>query len=177
MRNKPRVSITLHPRGKNSLGENRQRLGFSAFHWGILVSPKNPISGIHTHFDVTDSLNFDHETEEAKEDWRFRERTDAEPDLAFQILGKVIVGKVTPAVLQELRGRLRELPLPENGVKRGGCVSWTRSGIEVLKEMRVLEASFNVDVFMEAALAFADDSLRGGTGLGCVLDYTSDKRV
>lgn len=35
----PRISITLHPRGKNSVGENRQRLKHSAFHWGVLVSP------------------------------------------------------------------------------------------------------------------------------------------
>ncbi|KAJ0427091.1 hypothetical protein BJY00DRAFT_8294 [Aspergillus carlsbadensis] len=29
MRNKPRISITLHPRGKNSLGENRRRLHYA----------------------------------------------------------------------------------------------------------------------------------------------------
>ncbi|KAL4903861.1 hypothetical protein BDW74DRAFT_155518 [Aspergillus multicolor] len=40
-KNKPRIRITLHARGKNSLGENRARLKYSALHWGVLISPND----------------------------------------------------------------------------------------------------------------------------------------
>ncbi|KAL4884263.1 hypothetical protein BJY04DRAFT_215690 [Aspergillus karnatakaensis] len=176
MRNKPRISITLHPRGKNSLGEARQRLGYSAYHWGILISPKNPASGPHTHLDVTDSMYIDPETGETKENWRFRERTDADPDLAFQILGRVFVGKATGSAVEELRRRMGELPLPRKGVLDENCVSWTRSGVNELREVGILEKDFDVVAFMEVALQFADECLTSGKGLGSILDYTARQK-
>lgn len=93
-RNKPRIFITLHARGKNSLGENRTCLGHPAYHWGILISPKNKAahptsasqspkspSDLHTLFDVTDSLYTDPVTGEVKESWRFRERGSPDPEI------------------------------------------------------------------------------------------------
>jgi hypothetical protein len=140
IRNKPRISITLHPRGKNSLGENRRRLHYAAYHWGILISPKNSKSnnGEHTLFDVTDSLFVHVSTGEASDDWRFRVRTTQDPDVAFQILVKVFVGKVDgrSVTVKEVERRLRELPLPRKGEQLGeNCVRWTKEVIRVLIKM------------------------------------------
>ncbi|KAL2868102.1 uncharacterized protein BJX67DRAFT_60848 [Aspergillus lucknowensis] len=142
MKNKPRISITLHPRGKNSLGENRQRLHYAAYHWGILISPKDPKTRgqLHTHCDVTDSLYVDPLTGGSNGDWRFRERTDADPDIAFQILVRVTVCKVRSVTVEEVVRRLREIQLPRKGGEEDGdnCVRWTREAVEVLSQIGLL---------------------------------------
>ncbi|KAL6230111.1 hypothetical protein BDW75DRAFT_234661 [Aspergillus navahoensis] len=188
---KPRISITLHPRGKNSLGENRTRLGFSAYHWGILVSPEDAHShsnsssatpgslGDHVHFDITDSVYMDPATNEASHDW------------AFMILGRVYVGKfqcqLSPAVslssapqrdfesaVVKLRERLSGIPLPRNELRREeNCVSWIKEAIAALRDMGVVDEGFDIDGFMRVALEFADECLRemGEKGMGSVFDY------
>ncbi|CEL04640.1 hypothetical protein ASPCAL05768 [Aspergillus calidoustus] len=180
MRNKPRISITLHPRGKNSLGENRRRLHYAAYHWGILISPKNFKSndGEHTHFDVTDSLFVHAATGEASDDWRFRERTSRDPDVEFQILVKVLVGKLdTQSVtVKEVERRLREVYLPRNGGDMGkNCVSWTKEAVGVLVKMGVL-GGFDVQKVMDEALEFADCCLREQKGLGNVVDHIEKRK-
>lgn len=186
-RNKPRIFITLHPRGKNSLGENRTRLGYSAYHWGILISPKNKVthptsasqsptspSALHTHFDVTDSLYADPVTGEVKENWRFRERGSPDPVMAFQILARVFVGKLDPAwgEADGVREKLSGIELPRKGVQGESCVSWAREAIGVLKKLGTLQADFDIAQFMDTALRFADEILKGKGEMGSILDYT-----
>ena len=112
-RNKPRIFLTLHPRGKNSLGEARQKLHHSAFHWGILISPKHtchplssistPKSSTHVHFEVSDAIYINPSTNEVAErdKWRFRVRKSSDPCVEFQILSRVFVGKVAGCCLEE----------------------------------------------------------------------------
>ncbi|KAL4782188.1 hypothetical protein BJX76DRAFT_369288 [Aspergillus varians] len=170
-RNKPRIFITLHPRGKNSLGKNRTRLGYSAYHWGILISPKHPTpSAEHTHFDVTDSMYIDPLTNGVKDDWRFRGRSSPEPVAAFQILARVYVGKLAFGT-EGVRGRLSGIALPGRGVEGENCVSWTREAIGVLGDMGVLGEGFDLMRFMDVALGFADECLAGKREMGGVLDY------
>ncbi|KAL4920681.1 hypothetical protein BDW62DRAFT_220667 [Aspergillus aurantiobrunneus] len=139
--NKPRIFMTMQPRGKNSLGENRIRLGYSAYHWGILISPKHPTpSEQHTHFDVTDSIYIDPLTGEGKENWRFRERSSSDPAIAWK------------------------------GVEGENCVSWTKEAVGVLRDMGVLEEGFDLNGLMDAALEFADGCLVKGE-MGRILDY------
>ncbi|KAL5002914.1 hypothetical protein BDV10DRAFT_87017 [Aspergillus recurvatus] len=187
--NKPRIFITLHPRGKNSLGENRTRLGFSAYHWGILISPRDAHShlhsssaapasrGDHVHFDVTDSVYIDPATNENSDDWRFRERRSSDPVAEFMILGRVYVGKfhgqLSPAVslssasqrdfesgVVRLRERLSGISVPRKELEReDNCVSWTKEAIAVLRDIGVVEEKFDIDEFMRVALGFADECL------------------
>lgn len=186
-RNKPRIFITLHARGKNSLGENRTRLGYSAYHWGILISPKNkathPASAsqsptspsvLHTHFDVTDSLYVDPATGEVKENWRFRERGSPDPVISFQILARVFVGKLDPAWGDTggVREKFSGIGLPTKEVEGESCVSWTREAIDVLKRMGALQPDFDIEWVMDTALGFADESLKGKGKIGSILDYT-----
>lgn len=168
-RNKPRIFITLHARGKNSLGENRTRLGHSAYHWGILISPKNKAahptsvfrspkspSDLHTLFDVTDSLYADPVTGEVKENWRFRERGSPDPVIAFQIMARVFVGKLDPAwgATEGVREKFSGIGLPRKGYEGESCV-------RVLKKMGTLQADFDIEKFTGTALEFADESLKG----------------
>jgi hypothetical protein len=181
MRNKPRISITLHPRGKNSLGENRRRLHYAAYHWGILISPKNSKSnnGEHTLFDVTDSLFVHVTTREASDDWRFRIRASQDPDVAFQILVKVLVGKLDSrfVTVKEVERRFREIPLPRKGEQLGeNCVSWTKGAVELLVKMGVLEGGFDVQKLNDEALGFADCCLREQKGLGNVIDRLAQSK-
>ncbi|KAL2818153.1 hypothetical protein BDW59DRAFT_165601 [Aspergillus cavernicola] len=171
MRNKPCILITLHPRGKFSLGENRQCLQKAAYHWGILISPKDPNAGVHTHFDVTDSIYIDPHTGEVRDNWRFRERGDSKPILAFLILARVQIAKVPRGVgVGELGRRFSEIPLPRKEVDGDNCVSWVRGAIEMLSKMGALEEGFDVDKVMDDALGFADVCLREGRELGSVLE-------
>ncbi|RDW74430.1 uncharacterized protein DSM5745_07092 [Aspergillus mulundensis] len=164
-KNKPRISITLHPRGKNSIGENRARLKYSAFHWGVLISPKHASqpSGVgehvsaHVHFDVTDSIYVDPVTGESSDAWRFRVRRSTDPVGEFRILGRVEVGKVPllssgsgsgsrsgsgvgfEELVERVRERLGAIPLPRKEFRQEeNCVSWTRAAIGGLGEMGVL---------------------------------------
>ncbi|KAL4806244.1 hypothetical protein BDV18DRAFT_160311 [Aspergillus unguis] len=213
-KNKPRIYITLHARGRNSVGEKRTRLKHSAYHWGILISPKEqqqqqrrnkdqrytipentPALPVHTHFDVTDSLYIDVDGQ-AKENWRYRERNSTDPVLDFRILARVLVGKVhfssSPlsigsrfrcgyeAGTEIVREKLSAIPVPcprgEVGVKGTpeNCVTWTKDAIRVLKDIGVVglqeSSRFDLEVFMDAALEFADECLRRGD-IGGVLDY------
>ncbi|KAL3497235.1 hypothetical protein BJX62DRAFT_4622 [Aspergillus germanicus] len=181
MRNKPRISITLHPRGKNSLGENHRRLHYAAYHWGILISPKNSKSnnGDHTLFDVTDSLFVHVSTGKASDDWRFRARTTQDPDVAFQILVKVLVGKLDSrsVTVKEVERRFKEVPLPRKGEQLGeNCVSWTKEAIGLLVKMGVLEGVLDVQKLINEALEFADCCLREQKGLGNVIDHIESSK-
>ncbi|KAL4962511.1 uncharacterized protein BDV14DRAFT_178126 [Aspergillus stella-maris] len=186
-RNKPRIFLTLHPRGKNSLGEARQKLRHSAFHWGILISPKHtchplssistPKSSTHVHFDVSDAMYTNPSTQETERDkWRFRVRKSSDPCIEFQILSRVFVGKVPRKYegvnLRVLREELGDIALPDR--EQGhNCVSWTREALGVLVEMGVLEEGFEIENCMDVALRFADKCIAEQRGLGSVLDFTN----
>ncbi|KAL4932965.1 uncharacterized protein BDV17DRAFT_252529 [Aspergillus undulatus] len=183
-RNKPRIFITLHPRGKNSLGENRKRLGHSAFHWGILISPKHtchpmssistPKSSTHFHFDATDSIYVDPGSGETVLDtWRFRVRKSKDPVLDFQVLSRVFVGKLSSSFsMMDIKDGFDEIALPDRS--RGeNCVSWTREAVRVLISMGVLDKRFDLKNCMDISLGFADKCVAEQRDLGSVLDFTN----
>lgn len=59
MSNKRRIIISIHHRDQFSLGEHRTRLGHAAYHWGILIQPKNPKGSDSDAYDVTDAAIVD----------------------------------------------------------------------------------------------------------------------
>jgi hypothetical protein len=60
-RNKRRVVVALYHRDRLSLGDNRKRLGYEAYHWGILIMPKKPRTGGRLDcnaYDATDTYSY-----------------------------------------------------------------------------------------------------------------------
>ncbi|PTU19914.1 hypothetical protein P175DRAFT_0439594, partial [Aspergillus ochraceoroseus IBT 24754] len=89
-------------------------------------------------------------------DWCFQERAESDPVPAFQIRGRVMVGKVPGDVSLKT---LEEIALPRREVRGKNCVSWTRNAIEVLQGIGVVE-KFEIEMLMDDALGFADECLR-----------------
>lgn len=158
MSNKRRVMVTIHHRGRLSLRENWTRLGRSAYHWGILIQPKNPKDHDSNAFDVSDGMAVDpitHRDLNPNLEWNFRAKTDASGSL----LGKVMIGKVPNKVKNnEIESRLREVPLPIQDTAQN-CVTWTMAAIQVLQNEGMAE-NLDVDQFMAKALGLADEWLR-----------------
>jgi hypothetical protein len=59
MSNKRRVMLTIHHRDELSLGPNRTRLGYAAYHWGILIQPKKPKGSDSNAYDVSNGAKVD----------------------------------------------------------------------------------------------------------------------
>lgn len=92
MRNKRRIFLSIHYRGALSLGENRQRPGYTAYHWGILISPKVYKEQDCYTFDVSDAAVPDPETRldhNPSYEWRFR----SNPTVSGSLLGLIILQK------------------------------------------------------------------------------------
>lgn len=162
MSNKRRVMVTIHYRDELSLRDNRARLGLSAYHWGILIQPKNPKGLDSNAYDVSDGARPDPMARQdlnPSRDWHFRAKLGVSPILSGRLLGKVMVGKVpnnvTDANMEDL---LRKVPLP---IKNTGqnCVTWTLATIQALQKGKLAE-DFDVNEFMTKALGLADEWLQ-----------------
>ena len=133
MSSKRRVMVTIHHRGRLSLRENRTRLGRSAYHWGILIQPKNPKHHDSNALDVSDGIAVDpvtHRDLNPNLEWNFR----AKADVSGSLLGRVVIGKVPNKVTNaEIEALLREVPLPAKDTAQN-CVTWTMAAIQVLQK-------------------------------------------
>lgn len=134
MSGKPRVIITIHHRDELSLGDNRNQLGLSAYHWGILIQPKNPKGSDSTAYDISDAARPDPITRQdlnPNRDWHFRPKPGVNPVLSGRLLGKVMIGKVpnnlTDAGIEAI---LKEVPLPAKNAKPvQNCVTWILTAV------------------------------------------------
>ena len=144
------IYIALLHRGALSLGEQRVRLGPSAFHWGILVAPSY-LQGTERdiksdYLDVTNGINLDpvtHQDLNPDEDWRFRRQImipDQESRLICLIsMGTIMMGKGES--VGNIARVLRHLPLPRKAVEPSeSCVSWTIAALACLQEMGLVVA-------------------------------------
>lgn len=157
--------VTIHHRGQLSLGDNRARLGNSAYHWGILIQPKKPKLGRDSSaaYDVSDAAKPDPATRRdlnPNYDWHVRAKRDANnPFVSGNLLGRVMIGKVpnhiTDADIEDLLGKI---PLPVKNTEQN-CVTWTLAAIQALQKERLAE-DFDVNQFMIKALELADEWLR-----------------
>src|SRR5688572_962341 len=95
-RNKRRVVLALYHRGRLSLGDNRARFGYEAYHWTILITRK------HTHskcnaYDAADIATLDPTTGDdlnPNRNWVFRAQHDIDPAANGKLIGRVSVGKL-----------------------------------------------------------------------------------
>ena len=162
MHEKRRVFVALHYRDHLSLGEHRQELGFSAYHWGILVSPKVSIGRDCFACDVSNGVRLDPETWtdlNLERDWYFRSSCKVDPVQSAHLLGMVMIGELPPDVQDSsVRLRLEYLPLPRRETTEN-CVTWIQHAITVLQAEEWVEM-FDLNEFMVFALDFADQRMQ-----------------
>lgn len=84
-----------------------------------------------------------------------------------------MIGKVPNEVTYaKIHGLLRAIPLPQKGaLPEENCVTWTRNAICKLQENGLAE-QFNLDRFMDDALAFADQRLLNTYSTRASINYT-----
>lgn len=66
--------LTIHHRDELSLGSNRTRLGYAAYHWGILTQPKKPKGSDSNACDISNGTRPDPMTRQdlnPNYDWQF----------------------------------------------------------------------------------------------------------
>lgn len=176
MKNKRHVFLSLQHRSALSIRENRQRLGHAAFHWGILICSKNPTESNCCVFDASDGILLDETTGinlNPDGNWNFREKTYTDPQAIAHFLGSVMIEKLPKGITNAgFRDILKDIALPQPGAKpEQNCVSWTRNVILELQEKGLVE-QFDLDRFMDDALAYADKHLRDYNSTPASINYT-----
>ena len=163
-RNKRRIVVALYHRDRLSLGDNRKRLGYEAYHWGILVMPKKPPRtdgrpGCNA-YDATDITVTDPKTRRdlnPDNDWFFRPQHHINPSSTGRLIGRIIVGKLPRNVADsDIDNLLAEVPLPvKDASPTQSCVSWALGALSALQASG-LAWSFDVGQFRDWALAYGD---------------------
>jgi hypothetical protein len=164
MGNKQRVTVSIDHRDKFSLGDNRNRLGHCAFHWGILILPKKQKGADSKTYDASDGSMPDPLTRQElnpNHDWRFRYRMSVNPWISGRLLGRIMVGKVPANVTDdEIEAVLRKIPLPvKNADPEQNCHTWILTAIQEMQKNGLAEA-FDMEEFNAKALELADEWLQ-----------------
>ncbi|CAG7968315.1 unnamed protein product [Penicillium salamii] len=173
------VVLTLHHRGELSLGDNRRRLGFSAYHWGILLVPKEGDKRLCYAFDTTNAaipdtmqrinLNPDFK-------WVYRVKNNVNPDESESLLIRIEIGELRDASPCTIRSLLGTVQLPIAGVwPPQNCVDWIRSAICILRNHGHAFNMDNIDMVMARALAYADSRIADPDNAPCRLDHLGNK--
>lgn len=164
-RNKRRVVVALYHRNKLSIGDNRTRLGYEAYHWGILIMPKASSGDdlICNAFDATDMVVVDPETRQnlnPNHDWFFRAQHDIDPAATGRMVGCIIVGKLPKNVSDStIESLLGEVPLPVmNASPPQSCVTWALGALSSLQDAG-LAWKFDVGTFQDWVLAYGDQCM------------------
>lgn len=169
MRNKRRVAIALYHRGRLSLGDERTRLGYEAYHWGILIMSKHGISNKKLDCDAYDATDMAVNNPETREnlnpshDWFFRSQRRIDPSGTGRMIGRIIVGKLPDGDCDSDDGietLLRDkVPLPiKDASPPQSCVTWTLGALSVLQAAG-LAWEFDVGRFQDWALAYGDQCM------------------
>lgn len=175
-RNKRRVFITLHHRDDLSLPHNRRRMGYGAYNWAILITPKVSAGNDCFAYDITNAPEPDALPRfESKPnlDWRYRQKPHVNPNNCSNLVVKIMIGKIPNDITYaHIQSFLESIPIPEIGThhKQTG-VRWIVCAIHKLQHS-VLSEQFNIREFMEEAIKLADARLRFGSSVPEITDYT-----
>lgn len=174
----PDVLVCLQYRDRLSLGENRTRLGFAAFHWSVII----PFSKEYHRFDVTDGIILNTAGEDANpsRNWIYRHQVTTTLTDIPRYLGAVRIGRLgsstTPDVLQQ---SFETLPLPRADIEpQENCVSWTRGAVGALEdaELIITFKEFQLENFMEYALRHADERIKDPSSAPEIVDYPAPQQ-
>jgi hypothetical protein len=160
MSNKRRVYVSIHHRDELSLGDNRVRLGYEAFHWGILITPKTSSGPDSLAFDVSDGAVPDpvsRQDTNPHRNWKFRSKTQVDPIRSGRLIGRVLIGKVPNNITDlQIQSILATVPLPvKSATPQQSCVTWILAAIAALQNAG-LARKFDVSQFIVWALSYAD---------------------
>ncbi|KAM3483809.1 hypothetical protein MY8738_002859 [Beauveria namnaoensis] len=176
------VTLTLYDRGDLSQGRMRSVFGHKAYHWGVLIVPKEKRPGRVAHaFEATDASAIDPVTfrmTNPSMEWRYNARLDVDPELSQKLLGQLVVGEIPDgAAPKALDTFFEAVPLPvRNTEPQQGCVTWSINALRALQK-RGWAWDFDLDVFKDDALAYADDRIKGNDATEPKLKYyLEDKR-
>lgn len=177
MRNKRRVVIALYHRDRLSLGDSRTRLGYEAYHWGILIMPKRHQAKLPSTnrpqdcnaYDATDMTALDPKTGHDLNpnlDWFFRPQHHIDPAATGRLIGRIIIGKLPKHVADsDIDRLLAEVPLPiKDASPPQSCVTWALDALSALQTAG-LAWSFDGDQFKDWALDY---------GHRCMADMSPD---
>ncbi|KAJ5542478.1 hypothetical protein N7535_004899 [Penicillium sp. DV-2018c] len=151
--------LEVHHRNELSLGDNRRRLGFSAYHWSILLFDKEN-NRFHV-YDITDGssqdrlkrceLNPDHE-------WTYRVKSDVNPDACESRLIRMTIGEVSDGLGPEtIKDLILSVPLPIKGaVPAQGAITWIKMVLCMLRRHGYAPEFGDVEMVVARALAYAD---------------------
>ncbi|PQK09442.1 hypothetical protein BB8028_0001g15120 [Beauveria bassiana] len=176
------VTLTLYDRGDLSQGRMRSVFGHKAYHWGVLIVPKEKRPGRVAHaFEATDASVIDPVTfrmTNPSMEWRYNARLGVDPELSHKLLGQLVVGEIPDgAAPKALDTFFEAVPLPvRNTEPQQGCVTWSMNALRALQK-RGWAWDFDLDVFKDDALAYADDRIKGKDATEPKLKYyLEDKR-
>ena len=165
----------MYHREGYSTGRNRQILGYEAFHWGILIMPREG-EAEYDAYDATDRNEIDPRTfrmENPNLDWWFDAKEGiVDTSRGGRLVGCIIIGAVPDDTSsREVRAFLEEVPLPKrNQTPQQSCVTWVGNAIRALHEIGWVD-DFAVEKFMKWALSYGDDRMRDLEGFPDVLYY------
>ncbi|KAJ5380794.1 uncharacterized protein N7496_003222 [Penicillium cataractarum] len=176
-RNKRRVYITLHHRDDLSLPHNRKKMGYGAYNWSIIITPKVSTGADSFAYDVTNvpepDAFFKFESNPDRE-WRYRQKPHVDPTNCSTLVKKILIGKIPNDITYSLIQYLLEtIPITENDThhKQTG-VRWIVHAIHKLQHTVLLAEMFSIREFMDEAIKLADERLRLGSSVPEVTDFT-----
>jgi len=161
---KRRVTVSLCHRGRLSLGENRIKLVYNAYHWGILITPKTFEGAKCQSYDVSDAFHLDPETSQdmnPDRKWYFGAKTNVDPSKEPALLGRIVIGKLANRVTdEEIKDVLSIVLLPDEDKAKGeSCVTWCLNAVEALQSAGYV-SRFDIEAFKTMALEKADDFIK-----------------
>lgn len=176
-RNKRRVYITLHHRDDLSLPHNRKKMGYGAYNWAIVISPKVSMGGDSFAYDVTnvpEPDSFPKFESNPDREWRYRQKPHVDPANCSTIVKKIMIGKIPNDITYSLiQSCLESIPIEQNDThhKQTG-VRWIVLAIHKLQHTVLLAEKFSIREFIDEAVKLTDERLRLGPSVPEVTDYT-----
>lgn len=168
----------MYHRGELSLGDYRKRLGFSAYHWCILVlDTKNDR---YYAYDVTDGsspdpvfrrdLNPDFQ-------WTYRVKTNVRPESCASLLIRMAIGEVNDGIGPEtIKILLQSVQLPIKGAyPPQNCVNWIRAVLHKLRFHGYARDLHNIEMTIDRALAYADLRMSDPDNSVAVVDHLGNE--
>ncbi|EKV19748.1 serine threonine protein kinase [Penicillium digitatum] len=170
--------LAVYHRGELSLGDHRKRLGFSAYHWAILVLDANHER--YYAYDVTDGstpdpvmrrdLNPDFQ-------WTYRVKSNVHPESCDSLLIRMAIGKATDGIGPDtIKLLLQSVQLPIKGAHPPqNCVNWIRAVLHKLRFHGYARDLHNIEMTIDRALAYADLRMLDPDNAIAVLDHLGNE--
>ncbi|KAK4867569.1 hypothetical protein LT330_001079 [Penicillium expansum] len=170
--------VAVYHRGELSLGDYRKRLGFSAYHWAILVLDSN--TERYHAYDVTDGsspdpvmrrdLNPDFQ-------WTYRVKTNVHPESCDSLLIRMAIGEVDDGIGPDtIKLLLQSVQLPIKGAyPPQNCVNWIRAVLHKLRFHGYTHNLHDIEMTIDRALAYADLRMMDPDHSVAVIDHLGNE--